>query len=132
MSFTSSSNFNFNLIPCSDPASTSRINKIYDLKNDEYEKEDNKFIIEQEFTSLVDNMKIQLVLFELHLFFKKLKRQKNEIVRNYMSNLRFIKFLITILYISIIFFEKPFWCYRKTTFSTLDESNVSIFLLTFS
>ena len=35
--------------------------------------------------------------------------------------IRIIKFIFVILYSILVFFEKPFHCYKKTTFYTIEE-----------
>jgi hypothetical protein len=81
---------------------------------------------------LADNVKSQLALLELYKFCKsmyifhniwiifiidKKKKMQNLHIKTKINLLRTIKLIIMIIYSSMVFLEKPFWCYESTTFN---------------
>ena len=78
----------------------------------------------EEFQSLTDNLRTQLVIFDIGSYIHKNKLLYSTIKKKLYYILRIIKPIFLYLYSFMPFFEIPFHCYKKTTFKlTSDYEN---------
>ena len=78
----------------------------------------------EEFQSLTDNLRTQLVIFDIGSYIHKNKLLYSTIKKKLYYLLRIIKPIFLYLYSFMPFFEIPFHCYKKTTFKlTSDYEN---------
>ena len=78
----------------------------------------------EEFQSLTDNLRTQLVIFDIGSYIHKNKLLYSTIKKKLYYFLRIIKPIFLYLYSFMPFFEIPFHCYKKTTFKlTSDYEN---------
>ena len=72
---------------------------------------------DEDLYELSENLRLQIVVFELEDKINKYMYDINkENIKKKYRILRFIKFIVIMLYIILAFFEKPIHCYKSTTF----------------
>ena len=72
---------------------------------------------DEDLYELSENLRLQIVVFELEDKINKYMYDINkENIKKKYTILRFIKFIVIMLYIILAFFEKPIHCYKSTTF----------------
>ena len=91
-------------------------NSVRDSETDEKDSSLGKASLSQTSSDLINNLRTQLALFQIYNFTRRHVISSNKQIK-YVAyrNLRKIKSFCLFIYVFMVFFEKPFYCFKNST-----------------